>query len=200
LAALIFGGIGTGLGGFLASFLFVPSLVSPLDFDAGQRNTAMLASAFFLLFASGGVVLCRKLTKGLPESEPRKPDIGLIRTRTRWLVIATGLVVAITGWSGLGLYAAIYPSVLVTGAIIQRRWQRYGFWMMFVPAVFVSSWMFPLGGFLLFEAARTIAVNRDSKMILVTSLWATSLLFLGCCDVALISEGFELKLFSGENS
>jgi hypothetical protein len=66
---------------------------------------------------------------------------------------------------------------------------------MFVPAAFLSSWMLPLGCFLLFEAARTVAF--DSKMMFVSSLWATSLLLLACCDVALIIEGFKLKLFSG---
>jgi hypothetical protein len=34
----------------------------------------------------------------------------------------------------------------------------------------------------------------------VSSLWATSLFLLACCDVALIREGFKLKLFSGVNS
>jgi len=70
--------------------------------------------------------------------------------------------------------------------------------MMFVPAAFLSSWMLPLGSFLLFEAVRAVAF--DSKMMFVSSLWATSLFLLACCDVALISEGFKLKLFSGVNS
>ncbi len=194
LGGLFCGGIGKMMGGVLASFLFVPSFVPPLDFEASQGNTN-LASALFLLFGLGGVVLCRTLTAGLPESVPRKPDIGMVHGRTRWLVIATGLVVAVTGWSGLGLYGAIFPSLLVTGAIVQRHWQRYGFWMMFVPVAFLSSWMFPLGCFLLFEATRAAAF--DSKMMFVSSLWATSLFLLACCDVALISEGFKLKLFSG---
>jgi len=198
VAGIFCGGIGKMMGSLLASFLFVPSLVPPLDFDGTQGNAAILASALFLLFGSGGVVLCRRLTAGLPESVPREPDIGLVSSRTRWLVIATGPVLAVTGWSGGGLYAAIFPSVLVTGALIQRHWQRPGFWMMFVPAAFLSSWMLPLGCFLLFEAARAVAF--DSKMIFVSSLWATSLFLLACCDVALISEGFKLKLFSGVNS
>jgi hypothetical protein len=200
LAGLFCGGIGMMMGGLLASFLLVPSFVPPLDFDATQGNTAILASALFLMFGSGGVVLCRRLTDGLPESVPREPDIGMVHSRTRWLVVATGLVVAVTGWSGFGLGAASLPSVLVTGALVQRHWQRYGFWMMFVPAVFLSSWMFPLGCFLLFEAVRAVALYHDSKMMFVSSLWATSLFLLACCDVALISEGFKLKLFSGVNS
>ena len=200
VAGIFCGGIGKMMGGLLASFLFVPLLVSPLDFDGTPGNTAILASALFLLFGSGGVVLCRRLTAGLPESVPREPDIGMVHTRTRWLVVATGLVVAVTGWSGLGLYAAIFPSVLVTGALMQRHWQRYGFWMMFVPAALLSSWMLPLGCFLLFQALSAVAVYHDPKMMLVSSLWAASLFLLAWCDAALISEGFELKLFSGVNS
>jgi MFS family permease len=199
-AGLFCGGIGKMIGGLLASFLLEPSFVSPLDFGAARSDTAILASALFLLFGLGGVAVCLKLTAGLPESDLKEPDVGRVHNRTRWLVVATGLVAAVTGWSGLGLYAAVFPSVLLAGAIVQRRWQRYGFWMMFVPAAFLSSWMLPLGCFLLFEAMRALAVHHDSKMMLVSSLWATSLLLLACCDMALISEGFKLKLFVRVNS
>jgi hypothetical protein len=194
LVGLTCGRIGQMLGALFGPFLF-PSLP---ESNVAEGTTAMLALALFLLFGSGGVVLCRKLTAGLPESAPREPDIGLVTSGTRWLVVATGLVVTVTGWSGFGLGAAIFPSVLVTGALVQRHWQRYGFWMMFVPAAFLSSWMFPLGCFLLFEAVRAVAF--DSKMMFVSSLWATSLFLLACCDVALISDGFKLKLFSRVNS
>jgi hypothetical protein len=88
---------------------FVPSSVPPLDFDATHGSTAILASALFLLFGSGGVVFCRRLTAGLPERVPREPDIGMVSSRTRWLVIATGLVVVVAGWSGFGLYAGFLP-------------------------------------------------------------------------------------------
>ena len=199
-AGLFCGGIGKMMGGLLASFLFVPSLAPPLDFGGTQGNTAILALSLFLLFGWGGVVLCRRLTAGLPQSVPTEANIGMVSSRTRWLVVATGVVVAVTGLSGLGLYAAILPSVLVTGAIVQRHWQRYGFWMMFVPAALISSWMLPLGCFLLFEAVRAVALYHDSKMMLVSLLWATSLFLLACCDVALIRGGFKLKLFSGVNS
>lgn len=175
LAGLFCGRIGLMMGGLLASLLFVPSLVYPLDFEATQGKTAIFSSALFLLFGWGGVVLCRRLTAGLPQSVATEANIGMVSIRTRWLVIATAPVLAVTGWSGGGLYAAIFPVVLVAGALIQRHWQRYGFWMMFVPAAFLSSWMLPLGCFLLFEAAR--AVNFDSKMMFVSSLWATSLFF-----------------------
>jgi hypothetical protein len=37
-------------------------------------------------------------------------------------------------------------------------------------------------------------------MMFVSSLWATSLFLLACCDAALISEGFKLKLFLRANS
>jgi hypothetical protein len=196
LVGLICGRIGQMLGALFGPFFF-PSLP---ESSVAEGTTAMLALALFLLFGSGGVVLCRRLTAGLPESVPREPDVGMVSIKTRWLVVATGLVVAVTGWSGLGLYAAISPSVLVTGALIQRHWQRYGFWMMFVPAAFLSSWMLPLGCFLLFEAVRLVALYHDSNLMLVSSLWATSLFLLACCDVALIREGFKLKLFSGVNS
>jgi hypothetical protein len=199
-AGLFCGGVGQMIGGLLASFLFVPSLVSPLDFEAAQGKAAILASALFLLFGWGGIVLCRRLTAGLPQIVPTEANFGMVSIRTRWLVVATGLVVAVTGWSGGGLYAVILPSLLVTGALVQRHWQRYGFWMMFVPAVYLSSWMLPLGCFLLFEAVRAVALYHDPKMLFVSSRWATSLLFLACCDVALISEGFKLKLFSEADS
>jgi hypothetical protein len=191
LAGLICGYIGGTLGGFLGPLLFLPLPES----DVAQSRTVMLAMALFLLFGSGGVVLCRRLTAGLPESEPREPNVGMVTGRTRWLVIATGLVVAVTSWPGFGLYSVIYPTVLVMGALVQPHSQRYGFWAMFVPTVFLSAWMLPFGCFLLFEAVRTITLYHDSKMVIVSSLWGASLLLLACCDAALIKEGFKLKLF-----
>jgi hypothetical protein len=192
LAGLTCGGIGQMLGGFFGPLIF-PSLP---ESDVAEDATAVLALALFLFFGTVGVVLCRKLTAGLRESEPREPNVGMVTGRTRCLVIATGLVVAVTGWSGLGLYSVLWPTVLVMGALLQRHSQRYGFWMMFVPAVFLSAWMLPFGCFLLYESVRTITSYHDFNMVIVSSLWATSLFLLACCDVALISEGFKLKLFS----
>lgn len=190
LAAVVCGEIGGALGGFLGPLLF---LALP-ESDVAWNRTAMLAMALFLLFGSGGVLLCRRLTAGLPESELKEPNVGTITSRTRWLVIATALVVAVTNWPRFGLYSAVYPTVLVVGALVQPRSQRYGFWMMFVPAVFLSAWMLPFGCFLLFEAVRTITLYHDSAAAIVSSLWGTSLLLLACCDTALIKEGFKLRL------
>jgi len=195
LAGFTCGLIGQMLGGFFGPLLF-PSLP---ESNVAENGTVVLALALFLLFGSGGVVLCRRLTAGLRESEPREPDVGMVTGRTRWLVIATGLIVAVTGWSGLGLYSVLWPTVLVMGALLQRHSQRYGFWMMFVPAVFLSAWILPFGCFLLYESVRTITLYHDVNMVIVSSLWAASLLLLTWCDVALISEGFKLKLFSEVN-
>ena len=190
LAGLIFGGIGQMLGAFLGPLLF-PSLP---ESNVAENATAVLALALFIFCGSCGVVLCRRLTTGLPESEPKDSNVGMVTNRTRWLVIATGVVVTTTSWSGLGLYSAIFPTVLVIGALMQPHSQRHGFWLMFVPAVFLSSWMFPLGCLLLLDRVRS--APYDPKMVIVSSLWAVSLLLLACCDAALITEGFKLKLFS----
>jgi len=190
LAAVVCGDIGAALGGFLGPLLFPPLPES----DVAGNRTAMLAMALFLLFGSGGVLLCHRLTAGLPESQQTELNVGTITGRTRWLVIATALVVAITSWPGFGLYAVIYPTVLVVGAVIQPRLQRYGFWMMFVPAVFLSAWILPFGCFLLFDAIRTITLQHHSTMAVVSSLWGASLVLLACCDTALIKEGFKLRL------
>jgi hypothetical protein len=56
-----------------------------------------------------------------------------------------------------------------------------------------------LGCFLVFEAVRAVVLNHDSKMMFVSSLWATSLFLLACCDAALIGEGFKLELLSEVN-
>jgi MFS family permease len=190
LAAVVCGEIGGALGGFLGPLLFLPLPES----DVAWNRTAMLAMALFLLFGSGGVLLGRRLTAGLPESELKEPKVGRITGRTRWLVIATALVVAVTTWSGFGLGSVLYPSALIVGALVQPRSQRYGFWMMFVPAVFLSAWMLPFGCFLLFDAVRTINLYHHSTMAIVASPWGTSLLLLACCDAALIKEGFKMRL------
>jgi hypothetical protein len=183
------------LGGFLGP-LFFPSLP---ESNVAENGTALLALMLFLLFGLGGVVLCRRLTAGLRESEPREPNVGIVTGGTRWLVITTGLVVAVTGWSGLGLYSVLFPTVLIMGALLQQRSQRHGFWMMFVPAVFLSAWMLPFGCFLLYESVRTSTLYHDFNLVIVSSLRATSLLLLTCSDVALIAEGLKLKLFSEVN-
>jgi hypothetical protein len=175
----------------LGPFLFLSSPES----NGAENSTALLALTFFLLFGSGGVVLCRRLTAGLPETELKDPNVGRVTAGTRWLAIATGLVVAVTGWSGLGLYSAIFPSIWVAGAITQPRFQRYGFWLMLVPAVYVTSWMLPLGCFLLFESVRVPNWYHDPKIILLSSFWTGSLSLLTCYDAALINEGFKMKLF-----
>ena len=108
LAAVVCGGIGSALGAFLGPFLFVPVPES----DVSGDRTTMLAMVLFLLFGLGGILLCRRLTAGLPEGEPKEPNVGTITGRTRWLIIATALVAAVTNWPGFGLYSVIDPSVL----------------------------------------------------------------------------------------
>src|SRR5579862_1305105 len=83
LAGFACGLFGQMLGAFFAPLLF-PSLP---ESNVAENRTAALAMALFLLFGSGGVVLCRKLTAGLRESEPRELNVGTITGRTRWLVI-----------------------------------------------------------------------------------------------------------------
>jgi hypothetical protein len=195
LAAVVCGGIGSALGAFLGPFLFVPVPES----DVSGDRTAMLAMVLFLLFGLGGILLCRRLTAGLPESEPKEPNVGTITGRARWLVIATALVTAVTNWPGFGLYSVIDPSVLVVGALVQPRSQRYGFWMMFVPAILLSAWMLPFGCFLLFHTLRTISSYHDFRMVVASSLWAASLLLLAWCDVVLLREGLKLKLLPEAN-
>jgi hypothetical protein len=49
--------------------------LSPLDFGGTQGKTAILASALFLLFGWGGVVLCRTLPDELSYAWPLKGNI-----------------------------------------------------------------------------------------------------------------------------
>ena len=192
LGALTCGYLGVSVASFLGPFLFLSSPES----DGAENSTALLSLLLFVLCGFGGVILCRKLTAGLPETELRNPHVGIVAIRTRRLAIATGLVAAATGWSGLGFSSVILPSVLVMATIAQPRFQRQGFWLMLVPAVFLSSWMFPMGCFLLFDVVRRLGLYHDPTIVMVSSLWAGSLLLLSCCDAALIREGFKLKLFS----
>jgi hypothetical protein len=186
LAAIVCGGIGSALGGFLGPWLF---LALPESATAENR-TITLAMALFLLFGLGGVLVCRRLTAGLPKTELREPNVGTVTGKTRWLASATALVVTAAIWPGFGLYSVINPTIIVVGALVQPSSQRYGFWMMFVPAIFLSAWMLPFGCFLLFH---TVTLH-DSTSTIVSSLCGASLFLLACCDTALIKEGFKLRL------
>lgn len=192
LGALTCGNLGLWVASFLGPFLFLSSPES----DGAGNSTALLALLLFVLCGFGGVILCRRLTAGLPETELRTPNVGIVSIRTRCLAIATGLVAAATGWSGLGFASVILPGVLVMSAIAQPRFQRRGFWLMLVPAVFLSSWMLPMSCLVLFDIVRGLGLYHDPRIAMVSSLWAGSLLLLTCCDAALIREGFKLKLFS----
>jgi hypothetical protein len=192
LAGLIFGNLGSMTAAFLGPFFF---LSSP-DSSGAENGTVLLWLVFFLLSGSAGVALCWRLTAGLPERQPDDQDIGIVVAGTRWLAVATGLVAGVTSVVSLDLYSVVLSSILIVGAIGQPHFRRHGFWLMLVPAVWVSSRMLPVGCWILFGGSGKLSIYHGLSAVLLASLWASSCLLLTCCDAALISEGSKLELLS----
>lgn|SRR5512133_2436598 len=203
--ACIFAGLASSYAGSLIGSLVVgPFLFPPSPGSSRAENsTLIMATAFFLACGATGAWLCWRWTARWPQEAPEPPQrqtFGIVRIRARFLAIMTGLFTAIAASLGMGLLGAIVPGLLIAGAIMQPRLQRSGLLLMVAADVWLSSWMLPLGGLLLFDSVKALRFYNDRMMMMVTSVWAVSLLLLICCSASLVAETFRLKLFKAAES
>jgi len=119
--------------------------------------------------------------------------VGLVGGRTRWLAISAAFVAAITGAVSLSLLFPVVPIILIFGAIVQPRFHRTGFWLMWVGALFLSVWVLPIGVTILLGFFKTPSYH-DFNAVGVTLGWAASFLLLAWCDAALMIESRKLRL------
>src|SRR5271154_605471 len=106
--------------------------------------------------------------------------------RTRWLAIIAGLFVGIAGSLRLGPGFAIWPSILILGAVIQPRLPRAGRGLICAGALLLSFWVFDIGVLMLLE-------HRPSDKVGVLGLTLASILLVVLCDLAIVIEEIKLR-------
>jgi hypothetical protein len=103
----------------------------------------------------------------------------------RWLAVLAGC------FSGVFLFSALGAPFLILGAAIQARAYTTGRWLMWVGAVLLSLFVFPLSPEIVAEMRRP-----DLWQTWFTPLLAVATVFVCCCDVALLVEGFASRRIS----
>jgi hypothetical protein len=118
----------------------------------------------------------------LEKSEPSKKQI--VSEKTRWLAVATGFLTAVAGTFAGGLFL-VMPIPLILGAVIQPRFPRVGRGLICAGALWLTFWVFDIGGFMVLE-------HRSTNHLGVVALSIVLILLVVLCDVAILIE--ELKL------
>lgn len=121
----------------------------------------------------------------LTTNETPGHDTQILSPRKRGLVIATGVIVAVTVSLGISPVFAIVPGFLILGAVIQRYHILLGRVVMWIGALILSV-LAPLLGGAALATVRTLRMYHDFNIIGISVLYAVSFLLLCLCDVALI--------------
>ena len=112
---------------------------------------------------------------------------------SRCLAMVAGVLIAVTGSLGMGPLFALFPSILVIGAIVERRAGNSGKWLMRLGAFFVSPfafWLFPL---LTKESLKSFDRYRDFNSWLMAVLAALSTVAAALCDVAIVADAWKSR-------
>jgi hypothetical protein len=110
---------------------------------------------------------------------------GMVSSRVRWFAVGIGLLIAIAGSAGLGLLFAIYPLILIVGALLQPRFPRAGRGLMCAGALLVSFWVFDIGVLMVIE--------RGDDPVFVWMGMILSVLLVVLLDVAIVREEIRLR-------
>ena len=117
--------------------------------------------------------------------ELRKYAEELVTPKTRWLVIVTGCVSGVAGSLPFGPLFSVVPAILVLGAVLQRWSPRFGRWLMWLGAFFLTV---DVGAFLGPVVLSVLRPPRflDSNILIILSLCIVAVVLVCWCDVALV--------------
>jgi len=107
-----------------------------------------------------------------------------ISNKTRSLVVATGILTAISGSLRFGGLFLIIPSFMVVGALLQPRFRNLGRGLMLAGALLLSAWVLPYGILILFQGIHELGV---------TVFTISSTLLTVVCDFALVAEEVRIR-------
>jgi len=106
----------------------------------------------------------------------------VLSSRTRVLLVSLASFVGVVGSLGMGIGFALWPAVLIIGAIVQSRFRHLGRGLICFGAIMTSGAVFAVGIFTLLE---THTADLPGRLILV----AASVLLMVLCDwVILVNE------------
>ena len=113
---------------------------------------------------------------------------GIFPGRIRLLAILAGCVSGLIGSLSMGYGFAIFPSLLILGAVAQPLFPRSGRWIMRIGALILSIPVLPYGGGLMLLSVKHLYGAHDFNFLAVLTLWAVSFSLLTWCDVVLLVE------------
>ena len=111
----------------------------------------------------------------------------VISNATRWIAAITGCVTAVTGLAVLTLLSPVVSGCLIVGAVVVRRYPRYGRDLMWFGAGVVSLWAIPVGMGIL---RLSLSGGTDPRVVAAA---AVSVFLVVCCDAALLTDAFKSR-------
>jgi hypothetical protein len=121
----------------------------------------------------------------LKIDSPRNRLFEIVPFKMRLLSVVTGCFTAIAGSLLMGPLFAIWPAILILGALVQSKWRHLGRGLMLSGALLLSSWEI-LFGLAVPQETRTFLQYHDLNSLGVLSLLLASVLLAGWCDVMLV--------------
>jgi hypothetical protein len=111
---------------------------------------------------------------------------GILDSKLRWFVVATGCFAAIAGSFRFGLASACVPSFMIVGAIVQRRFPHPGRVLVSAGAIALSYWVVTAA----FMPIETGPVNHHPDEF---ALALASALLVALCDLAIVFEEAKIR-------
>lgn len=139
-------------------------------------------------------------------NESNGEPLGLVASRTRWLVVAAALFATAAGFTLGGLLLLPLASFMILGAVVQPRSPRSGRWLMWTSASLLTLHFLPASVVLLSGIFRTpppiVTLSGtprnpvpyvDLVALGIISLWLVSSLLVMWCDAELVIDAWKLR-------
>lgn len=108
-------------------------------------------------------------------------------TKTRWLLIIGGCLVAAAGVAALGLDFAFYPAILIAGAVVHPRFHNLGRGLICAGALLVTFWACDIAYFTLTERPSGLSITVSEIAIYILAA------LIAACDASIVREELRIR-------